>query len=277
MRRVVVVLVLACGLPSHAHGWGQEGHAIVAEIAQRRLDVGTLKKIEALLKTEARDVDEPQVALSSIASWADDYRAEHEETTNWHFADIPFERSTYDPAVDCKADPKLGDCIINAIDRQRQLLADCTKPAEERTAALKFLVHFVGDVHQPLHAADRKDHGGNDVQVTFFGQAMKLHAVWDTGLIMHAVYAWGTYVARLEHGWLHGRDVSGLVVGTPIDWAVEAHQHAQRIAYDIPDDGILGLAYYEKSLPVVDRQLALAGLRLARMLKETLQPTASCP
>ena len=84
-------------------------------------------------------------------------------------------------------------------------------------------------------------------------------------------------MGRLENGWLRDRDVSGLDGGTPIDWAIEAHQFAHDVAYDIPDDGILGLRYYERSLPVVDRQLALAGIRLARLLKETLQPTGSCP
>ena len=190
MKSVVRAMALVCGIVGQAFGWGQEGHAIVAEIAQRRLDPQTLAKIETLLKSEAPSLDAPSVALASIGSWADDYRAQHPGTANWHFVDILYERGTYDPGVDCKPDPKAGDCIINAIDRARKTLADCGKPAEDRTEALKFLVHFVGDVHQPLHTADRNDHGGNDVQVTFFGQPMKLHAVWDTGLIMHTVYAW---------------------------------------------------------------------------------------
>lgn len=254
-----------------AWAWGQEGHSIVAEIAQRRLDANAREKIQALLKDEAPEADAPQIALASIASWADDYRSKHDESRNWHFVDIPYERNTYDPAVDCKRDPKFGDCIINAIARFKAALSDCSKSPKERAEALKFLVHFVGDIHQPLHAAERNnDQGGNEVQVTFFGQPMKLHAVWDTGIIMHTVYAWGTYVERLETKWFPGRDLTGLDGGTPVDWALESHEFARELAYNIPDGSVLGDNYYRDSLPVVDRQLALGGVRLARLLKDTL-------
>jgi len=275
MKAIWLAGLLAFLPLQQAHGWGQEGHSIVAEIAQRRLDADTLKKVKTLLGGE--------ISLASIASWADDYRAGHEETAGWHFVDIPYDRFTYDPAVDCKADPKRGDCVINAIMRAREALGDCWRTREERLDALKFLVHFVGDVHQPLHAAARTDphtgtgdQGGNLVEVTFFGQKNNLHWVWDTGLIIDTVYDWGAYVTRLEEGWLRGRDLSSLEDGTPVDWALEAHRFAHDVAYDVPDDGVLGQAYYDNSLPVVDRQLALAGVRLARVLKMTLGP-ATCP
>ena len=275
MKAIWLAGLLALVPLQQAHAWGQEGHSIVAEIAQRRLDQDTLKKIKTLLGGE--------ISLASIASWADDYRAAHEETANWHFVDIPYGRFTYDPSVDCKPDPKQGDCAINAIMRAREALGDCWRPRAERLEALKFLVHFVGDVHQPLHAADRvdprtrkADQGGNLVEVTFFGEKNNLHWVWDTGLIMRTVYGWGAYVTRLEEGWLRGRDLSSLEDGSPIDWVLEAHRFAHDVAYDFPDDGVLGLEYYEKSLPVVDRQLALAGVRLARVLQATLGPSA-CP
>jgi hypothetical protein len=145
-------------------------------------------------------------------------------------------------------------------------------------AALKFIIHFVGDVHQPLHTAQHNgDRGGNDVMVTFFGQSSKLHAVWDTGLIMRTVFAWGAYVTRLETTWFPGRDLTGLDGGSPADWAVESHQYARSTAYDIPDGAILEMNYYNEALPVIDRQLALAGVRLARYLTDTLKPTAACP
>ena len=266
-------------LPTQVLAWGQEGHSIVAEIAQRRLDESSLAKIRALLAAEAPAVDHPAVALSSIASWADDYRATHSDTASWHFVDIPDDRSTYDPDVDCKS----GACVVDAIARFKSVLADCSKPAADRLQALKFVVHFVGDIHQPLHATDRwdaytgkDDQGGNLVPVTFFGQATNLHAVWDTGLIMHTVYDWGAYVVRLETNWFQGRDLSGLAGGSPADWAADSHRLAHEVAYDIPDDGVIGVKYLAKAQPVVDRQLALAGIRLARVLEEALAPTPSC-
>jgi hypothetical protein len=278
MRAVRLAWLIVVASVSQAWSWGQEGHAIVAEIAQRRLDPATLGKIDALLALEVPSLDHPRVALASIAGWADDYRADHKDTGGWHFVNIPDDRSTYDPDADCKG----GNCVIEAIARFRAILADCSKPAPERLQALKFIVHFVGDIHQPLHASDRwdaytgkDDQGGNLVPVTFFGQSTNLHVLWDTGLIMHTVYNWGAYVARLETSWFPGRDLTGLRGGSPIDWAVDAHRLAHDISYDFPDDGVLGVKYFSKASPIVERQLALAGIRLAQVLTDTLS-TAAC-
>jgi S1/P1 Nuclease len=176
------------------------------------------------------------------------FRATHKKTSGWHFVDIPYERNTYEAAVDCKDDSEKGDCIINANDRVQKTLADCTKPNGERVEALKFLVHFVGDVHQPLHTAERNgDGGGNGVHVSFFGKNVNLHEVWDTEIIRHTVFAWGTYVSRLEEQWFAGRDLSGLDAGTPIDWALQSHKLAHDVAYDFPaGDPQLGKEYYTK-------------------------------
>jgi hypothetical protein len=259
-----------------ALGWGQEGHSIVAEIAQRRLDQATLAKIANLLKLDTPEGQSP-VSLASIASWADAYTADHPETAGWHFVNIPDDRFTYQPDVDCKN----GNCVVDAINRFKTVLADCSKKPEERKDALKFLVHFVGDIHQPLHTTHRidaytkvDDQGGNKVPVTFFGTPMTLHQLWDTGLIMRTVHAWGSYVSRLEKSWFPGRDIASLAGGSPAEWALEAHRLAHDVAYDFPDSGVLGTQYLAKSTPVVDRQLALAGVRLAKLLKEAM---ASCP
>jgi hypothetical protein len=282
MKAICAVCLLIVPFLQQAYGWGQEGHSIIAEIAQHRLNDKTLRTVQKLIGQN--------VSLASVASWADDYRSGHPDTGGWHFVNIPDDRATYDPAVDCVK----GNCVVDAIARFVKVLADCANSMEERQQALKFVVHFVGDIHQPLHSSDRwdgytgrdyegnnlpgkDDLGGNTIKVTFFGTDTNLHAVWDTGLIMHTVYNWGAYVGRLETGWLAQRDVTDLSGGTPIDWAVEAHKFGHEIAYKYPDDGILGLEYLHKSQPVVDRQLALAGVRLARLLNETLQPTRSCP
>jgi hypothetical protein len=247
-------IMFALASAGNAYGWGQEGHSIVAELAQHRL---TDASVSALQKLLGRNV-----SLASIASWADDYRAEHPETGGWHFVNIPDDRATYDPAVDCAKQ----NCAVDAITHFTAVLGDCAKTAEEQTEALKFIVHFVGDIHQPLHSTDRADpytrkddQGGNLVKVTFFGADTNLHAVWDTGLIMHTVYDWGAYVVRVESGWLRGRDL-----------------FAHSTAYDYPDDAILGLQYLNKSVPIVDRQLSLAGVRLAQLLNQTFQSTAAC-
>lgn len=281
MRAFWFAVLLAVVPLAEAHGWGQEGHSIVAEITQRRLDASARDKIKALLNAELPGLKDAQISLASIASWADDHRADkHDETRNWHFVNIPNDRNTYIASVDCALDPQYGDCIINAIDRVKATLADCTKPTVDRVVALKFLVHFIGDLHQPLHATFRidpetgkNDEGGNGVEVIFLGGKTNLHKVWDEGLIMHKVYDWGEYVRLLETQWLPGKDLAALQAGDPVAWALAAHKAAHDVAYNYRPDHVLDDEYYRDSISVVDRQLALAGVRLARVLNETLRST----
>jgi hypothetical protein len=272
--------VMLCLAPlEQAFSWGQEGHSIVAEIAQRRVNPTALQQINRLLGSELPGLEGAQFSLASIASWADDYRADdHNETRKWHFADIPYSSDHYNAARDCVLDFKEGDCIINALARSRATLADCSKPDQERAMALKFVAHLVGDLHQPLHATtrtnpdtDQDDHGGNGIEVTAFGHASNLHKVWDSDLTMHKVYDWGEYVRLLETKWLRGKDIAALQAGDPVSWAEEAHRAAQLVAYNFRPDHVIDEEYYRDAIPVVDRQLALAGVRLARVLNETLQ------
>lgn len=275
MRRVFFALLLLSFPFSDAWAWGQEGHSIIAEVAQRRVAAATLDKIGKLLSAESGST---AVSLASVASWADDYKFEPagKDTAPWHFVNIPDDQAGYNQARDC-AKP----CAISAIEQSKQDLANCSATADTRRFALKMLVHLVGDIHQPLHTTDRTDaytgkddRGGNDVPVTFFGKATNLHDVWDTGIIMRTVYAWGAYVTRLATSWFPGRDLSSLTGGSTADWVNESHQFAHDVAYDIPDDGTLGPKYFTKASPVVDRQLAVAGVRLAHILDQQL---ASCP
>jgi hypothetical protein len=261
LRTGLLLVAFGLGAVTEAASWGASGHSIIAEIAQRRLNPQALRTIKELLGGD--------VSLASVASWADELAQVRPETVNWHFVNIPYDATSYDPARDCKETPR-GDCVINAIARARAVLADRKASRQQRAEALMLLIHFVGDVHQPLHAANRNDAGGSQVAVTFFDRPMSLHGVWDFGIIDKRTYDWGEYVRYLEQCWLRGKDISILQQGTPVDWAQEAHRAAVDVAYAVPDDFKLGQPYYERSLPVVDRQLALAGVRLARVLNQAL-------
>ena len=237
--------------------------SIIAEIAQRRLDPVALRRVEDLLGGK--------VSLASIANLADTIAATRPETRNWHFVNIPVGATAYDPDRDCAATPR-GDCIVKAIARFRAILSDPRKPKAERAEALVFLVHLVGDIHQPLHCADRNHDGGaSTLKVTFFGTPMSLHLVWDVGLIEKVTYDWGDYVDHLERDWLATRDVAQLARGEPVDWAWASHQAAVAVAYALPEDLNLGDGYFQHSRATVDQQLALAGIRLARVLNEALK------
>jgi nuclease S1 len=263
LRAAVLVFALTLVPMREAMAWGAAGHAIIAEIAQRRLDPVALRKVKDLLGGE--------VSLAAIANLADTIAATRPETRNWHFVNIPVGATGYDPDRDCAATPH-GDCIVKAIARFRAVLADAGKPKAERAEALVFLVHLVGDIHQPLHCAERNhDADASTLKVTFFGAPMSLHLVWDVGLIEKHTYDWGDYADHLQRDWLAGRDVAQLARGEPTDWAWEAHQAAIDVAYALPEDLNLGDSYFQHSSITVDRQLALAGVRLARLLNEALK------
>jgi hypothetical protein len=154
-----------------------------------------------------------------------------------------------------------SDCIIAEIDRLVATLRDRSKPEEERAFALKLLVHFVADLHCPLHASDNADRGGNHVRVEFFGRPTNLHSVWDSRLIQQAGYTVTSLTEELEKSGL-----SVTAAGTPVAWAEEAHDVARDVAYRIPPDHVLGQAYLDAAMPALKLQLLRGGVRLAGLL-----------
>jgi hypothetical protein len=273
LRALTVAAALVSPI-QQALAWGEDGHSIIAEIAQRRLDAAASDMVSELLG--------PHVSLASVASWADDVRGRRPETARWHFVDIPRESIDYQPDRDC-ADSAGGDCIVKELARVRNTLA-CSADLDAKRDALRFTVHFVGDIHQPLHAIkDERGGNGAKVQGEIHGvncrsqcqlgtsDSANLHMIWDTTLIRRTVYDWGDYVDRLEQGWLKTKGLqSQMTSETPVDWALQSHALALRVWNPtlVPPDGTLNDAYYEAVLPILDQQLALGGLRLAHFLNE---------
>jgi len=285
MRSVALAGVMMFALAGPALAWGEDGHSIVAEIAQPRLSEPAARLVQNLLKGRS---------LASIASWADDYRASHPETAKWHFVDIPLDVATYDAARDCKP----GDCVIAELVRLQKDLRCATGDAQ--TEALKFTVHFLGDIHQPLHAVQEQQ-GGNAVQVDVFMRGLatcptcptctavhmpvNFHKAWDETLIQRTAWSWGAYVDRLENDWLQSsqeaKTEDPATNHTPIDektlisWAEETHRAAQKVWYWRPADDVLDDRYLRDVLPIMDRQLGIAGLRLARFLNQAASQACS--
>jgi hypothetical protein len=272
MRALTLLIFLACSSVEQAVAWGQEGHSIIAEIAQRRLSPDAAAMVSSILG--------PGHSLASIASWADDVRDERPETYNWHFVNIPINVPNYKPERDCKDDKKAGDCIINELERLKTDLR-CAS-GDRRLEALKFVVHFVGDIHQPLHTVEELN-GGNDVKVEIFMRGLtctgkcepthtptNLHAAWDSGLIQKTVWDWGAYVDRLEREWLISDEAKkpGIEDGEPTQWAEETHKFAPMVWNSRPADNVLDDHYFQYALPIIDRQLGVAGLRLAHFLNK---------
>src|ERR1700682_242329 len=237
MRTLALSAVATCAFVGQALAWGEEGHAIVAEIAQRRLNDAARAAVSTVFANVSPVLT--HASLASFASWADDFRPSHHETTNWHFVNIPLPEDVFDPARQCKADDPKGDCIIAELERLKNDVR--CKTGEEQFNALKFAVHFVGDIQQPLHTV-LDEEGGNNIFVEVQMKGLvctgpcvpttdfaKFHAVWDSVLIQKTVFAWGSYVERLEAGWLKSPEAAGAEGGTPTNWALEAHKAAQAV------------------------------------------------
>jgi hypothetical protein len=240
-----------------AWAWGNEGHRIIADIAWDHLDPAA----RAMLRPFLGDYN-----LASISVWPDDIRKNRPKTSAWHYVDIPKDASGY-TATDCPGD----NCVVAQIDKFAKIVGDAEQPFAARSEALNFLVHFVGDLSQPLHAIGEA-RGGNDIPVTFFGSAQcgeyacNLHSVWDSELIGHTGLLERPYAQQLEAMIAHDHLQAGPV--DPEAWANESLLLAKQALVQ-PQAGI-DQAYYERQRPVVDRQLALAGLRLAAVLNQEL-------
>jgi len=232
-----------------AFGWWAEGHQIVAAIAAQRLNPKAKAALEAILPAGQ--------TLESIAAWADEIRMERKETGPWHYIDIPTGAQRGDWSKYCPAE----GCVATAIPKR-----------EQRDEALRFLVHFIGDMHQPLHAGERNDHGGNLVKVTFEGQPLNLHAAWDGKLLEAWFKQDPKALAKLREG-APASEREALAAGSLDDWLWQS-QAAARDAVYAPLDRCqcttLDQAYLEQAIPVLRLQLLRAGERLGRVLNETL-------
>jgi hypothetical protein len=265
--------VLAC---SQAFAWGPEGHQIVGDIARDHLSVTAKQNLRALLGNDD---------LATISTWADEVRPQRPETYGWHFVDIPRDAAGFSEERDCyRPDPKVlssqtdhQNCVVDRITLFKQILADNRAPQPDRLEALKFLVHFVGDIHQPMHAIEEA-RGGNDIHVMGFGPAQcgtypcNLHYEWDMGLINHTGRSEQDYVAYLEQRIATENLRAG---GTPENWANESLNLAKRVW--VNDGGAVDEAYYRANITVLGERLALAGLRLAAALNDALSNPSSQP
>jgi hypothetical protein len=269
MFAVAAIAILAQASPS---AWGSQGHRLVARLATERLTPIAQQNVAWLLGPET---------LWDVSSWADNYNNEAYQTFYWHFLNIPPEATSYDRDRDCPLQPGVTagsrqdawrDCAVDRILYSKQRLGDTTRDRADRAIALKFLVHFVGDLHQPFHALG-VGHGGNDVPVLQFGvercgdYACNLHGVWDSGMIAHRALDDARYLAVLN-ALIATDHLAAAPTGTPADWAMESHAlgKAALLAPHADADE----AYYRAQIPVVDRRLAQAGVRLAAAINEML-------
>lgn len=280
-------LTMALLLPSqHALAWGEEGHRMVGDIAGNHLTPAASRRVAVLLRNDRLADGEPsgRTTLGDIAFWADEIK-DHpwgKRVGSWHYDDVPV-CGTVGYAQYCKS----GNCASAQFDRHVEILGNPRTTLRQKNEALKWIVHLAGDIHQPLHAANRHDRGGNLVQVSFFGLrdnppygTINLHTIWDIHMVRRLIADRGGERAIVSLPFSEAKKAA-LAGGATSDWIEESHQLAKKVVYSvIPGTlscggkvrDVLGVdnAYYALAAPVVESQIRKAGLRLARILNETL-------
>ena len=252
--------------PSPGWAWGGEGHQIIAHIAATELMPAARAQVEELLGGTAEE------AMVEASTWADEIRPQRRATASWHFVDIPIGSGGYDARRDC---PR-ANCVVAQIDRDERILADRALLAPVRAEALRFLIHFVGDIHQPLHAADNHDRGGNDLKVVLGGRQSNMHSIWDVDVLRPLGRNGGSAASRLE-GAITQSQIRAWQFGTAADWANESFRIATQEIYSAPSTAnstapiILPREYPAIEENIVRAQIEKAGLRLAWVLNRALQ------
>lgn len=271
VKKFVAIFLLWSFIPVQLFAWGPKGHEVVADVAGSRLTLQTRKNLDLLI---------PGQSLSWIANWADEIRRQRDESYDWHFVDIPEDADGFNDRRDCfrpqdrhkNARTDHQNCVVDRIKIFKRVLADENAPREQRVEALKWLVHFVADLHQPLHAI-AEAHGGNDIKLPAFGSPecddypCNLHSVWDSVLLEHSGLSERQYVNRVE-SLIQSQQLQQKAGGTPVDWANESHLIARSVMEQRPE--AIDEAYYKANIRVVDERLGLAGIRLARLLNDAL-------
>jgi hypothetical protein len=205
------------------------------------------------------------------SDWADRIRRDRPETASWHFVDVEVGSGSYNEARDCLA----RACVVAKIEDFRAELADARLEPERRGEALKWLIQLIGDMHQPLHAGDRHDRGGNDQRVILDGREHRLHGIWDIDLVklVRGPHSDTAYAVRLART-IDAAERSSWSTGSPVDWANEAHGLAERVAYGaLPAEAVptVGPEYERAAGQAVELQLRRAGVRLAAVLNAALR------
>jgi hypothetical protein len=256
-----LALVFVALSSQHAFSWGAQGHRIVGDIAQHLVKRSTARELKKLLGSQD---------LAEVATWADDIRSypDRNYVIPWHFASVAdggtYAASTQDPAGD----------VVTATKKAVETLKSSKASQQDKAEAVKFLVHFIGDMHQPLHVGRVEDRGGNSIKVKLFDEDSNLHKVWDEGLIDSEKLSyteWSTLLRRR----LEGQDsqTQQWKNSSIEDWAQESiNVRAQVYDFGRQGEGLpkLSYEYRLKNRPLLERRLLQAGVRLAAILDATL-------
>ncbi len=258
------LITLAAAGPAQA--WGRMAHRASTRLAEMRLTPRARVLIRELL--------DPGESLADASTWADENSRNIPGSAAWHYVNVPITAASYTPR-DCH-----GNCVVSRFEEFRKVLADPHAPRRRRAMALRYVVHLLEDAHQPMHVGDRRDRGGNGLQLEFFrDDYTNLHQVWDSGLLRNG-YRDERHLLDELLRLARRPEAQQWTNGTMEDWVNESLQGARQ-AYRIPGSkdtltsGMrIGRDYQDANLPLAVKRLSQAGIRLSEVLNECLAPGA---
>lgn len=257
IRPALLLLLL---FPHLVFAWGAEGHRTVGLIAERHLSRKAARQVKELLGTET---------LASVSTWADEVRStpEYKSTAPWHFVNLPLglEFPAFNQQLKAKTEPN----AYQALNDNLRILADKKLPRDQRIVALKFVVHIVGDIHQPMHISRAEDKGGNDIQLQFQGKGTNLHRLWDSGLIQVQNLTYQQMAANYDHP---EKSTAKIWRRDPMEmWLFQSYQLSTKLYAEAPTGTTLEEPYYTSHIEDVRQCLSRAGIRLAEVLNKALK------
>ena len=256
MHIMRVLLVTACFFSSFAWGWGVTGHRVVAEIAAKNLSKETAKRVSKLLRG---------YSMAYVANWADQARHDKEWklSATWHYVNIP-DGKTY-----MSADKNPTGDLLTAISKRARLLRSKKVSKSKKEDALKFIIHLMGDLHQPLHWGRKIDKGGNLISLGFFKNSTNLHEVWDEDIIDFHKLSFTEWVRFLSEKF-GGLKKKHVCKGRYKKWGHETFRLRDQAYNSAKQGDNLTYEYARKYTPIIEKQLYRAGLRLACFLEKNL-------
>ena len=258
LKKIFIAVFFILGI-AEASAWGVTGHRVVAEIAENHLTNRAKRKLKKLIGKQK---------LAYWANWADNVRNDPEwkNTSTWHYVNIPPQETKEQFIEQLKNNNKPN--IYTAIQNVKGIIVDKNTPNADREIYLRFLVHFLGDMMQPMHTGREEDLGGNLIKIQFFKKDTNLHSLWDSGLIDNTKYSYTEFARVLDVK--SKEEIKQIQSGSLEDWLYESHQAANQLYASVKPGENYSYDYQEQYKDLLERQLLHAGLRLAKILNEVL-------
>lgn len=263
MKRKHIFIVAFVSLSLVLISWGYTGHRTIGQLAENHLNQTAKLEIKNLLG---------DTSIADACTWADDARKDPQfkETANWHFLNLPLGLSfeEFKNQVDTMSQGNVYSALINA----EQTLKNRDTPRQQQVYALKFIMHFVGDLHQPMHISRAEDKGGNTIQLNYEDKGTNLHSLYDSKLLEKQGLDYIQLASKFDN--VSAEDIKQWQSDSLITWIWESYQISSQLYAEVDAMGsrVIDEAYYQKHLPIVEKRIQQAAIRLAGVLN-SIYPT----